>query len=99
MSSDFEGLPVALLVAMAMQTVPVVTAVGGFPEVVLDGVTGRSVSRGDTDALARAVEELLDAHPDDRRRLGAAARRYVADHFSTQRMMGDIERLYQEVVR
>ena len=40
MSSLHEGLPIALLEAMALRKPPVLTAVGGIPEVVEDGFDG-----------------------------------------------------------
>jgi glycosyltransferase involved in cell wall biosynthesis len=51
---------------------PVVTRVGGIPEVVLDGENGRLVEPGEPDALAGLIVALA-ADPDERRRLGAAA--------------------------
>jgi glycosyltransferase involved in cell wall biosynthesis len=72
MSSRFEGLPIALLEAMNAGVAPVVTRVGGIPEVVLDGENGRLVEPGEPDALAGLIVALA-ADPDERRRLGAAA--------------------------
>lgn len=66
--------------------IPVVTSsVGGLPEIVGDGVTGRLVPPGDVEGFAGAVEALA-ADPALRRRLGAAGRarfleRYTAAHF------------------
>lgn len=74
LSSRFEGLPIALLEAMASGVAPVATRVGGIPEVVTDGADGVLVAPGDHRALAAALGGLL---ADDPRRaaLGAAARR------------------------
>ena len=44
MSSKFEGLPLALLEAMACECAIVATKVGGVPEVIQDGVSGQLVS-------------------------------------------------------
>jgi len=75
LSSRFEGLPIALLEAMAAGRACVATPVGGVPEVVTDGVDGVLVPPGDADAFAAALAGLL-ADPDRRAALGekAAAR-------------------------
>ena len=57
--SDVEGLPVAILEAMALGTPVVATAVGGVPAVVEDGVTGLLAERADALGLAQAVDRLL----------------------------------------
>jgi glycosyltransferase involved in cell wall biosynthesis len=60
LTSEYEGLSIALLEAMACGTAPVVTEVGELADYVRDGETGRLVPVGDVDALARALGELLD---------------------------------------
>ena len=67
--SSHEGLPMAVLEAMAYRVTPVVTPVGALPEVVRDGVNGVVVPVGDPAALARALTGLID---DDERRLALA---------------------------
>jgi glycosyltransferase involved in cell wall biosynthesis len=59
LSSRFEGLPIALLEAMATGLACVVTRVGGIPEVVTDGRDGLLVEPGDPDALATALGKVL----------------------------------------
>lgn len=72
LSSRFEGLPIALLEAMATGVAPVATRVGGIPEVITDGVDGLLVGPGEPYALAGALDRLLG---DDalRGRLGESA--------------------------
>jgi glycosyltransferase involved in cell wall biosynthesis len=72
LSSRFEGLPIALLEAMATGVAPVATTVGGIPEVITDGQNGLLVDPGDPSALAAALGRVLG---DDelRAHLGAAA--------------------------
>jgi glycosyltransferase involved in cell wall biosynthesis len=55
LSSDHEGLPVALMEAKALGLPVVATGVGGIPEAVVDGVDGALVPPGDSDGLAEAV--------------------------------------------
>lgn len=96
MSSDMEGLPVALLEAMAMELPAVVTAVGGIPEVVRPARSGVLVSPGSPEALADAADGLVrDASL--RRILGAGARSIVVRDFSIRRLTAQLERVYVEV--
>ena len=71
-----EGLPLAVLEAMAHGRPVVATRVGGIPELVEDGVTGFLVEPGDCNALRAALQRLL-GDPELRRRMGAEARRRV----------------------
>lgn len=96
-SSEFEGLPLVLLEAMAMEVPVVATAVGGIPEAVVDGETGRLVPPGEAGPLAAAVADLL-ADREARRAMGRAARRRAAECFSTERMLTELETLYREVL-
>ncbi|MFM6851742.1 MAG: glycosyltransferase [Terrabacter sp.] len=78
---DRDGMPTVLVEALA-RAVPVVsTDVVGIGELVVDGATGLLVPPEDVDALAVAMDRLLD-DPDLARRLGAAGRRLVAERYS-----------------
>ena len=83
--SHAEGLPMALLEAMAWGLAPLATPVGAIPELIEPGASGLLAAPGDIRALAAALERLaLDRNL--RSRLGAAARRRVEplsiDHYS-----------------
>jgi glycosyltransferase involved in cell wall biosynthesis len=56
---DQDGVPVALMEAMALEVPVVTTRVSGIPELVRDGVSGLLVEPGDVCALAAAIERLL----------------------------------------
>jgi glycosyltransferase involved in cell wall biosynthesis len=71
----------ALLEGMATGLPAIATRVGGVAEVVADGETGLLVEPDDDDALAHAIDTLLDA-PELRARMGAAARTRVVAQFS-----------------
>lgn len=96
-SSEFEGLPLALLEAMAAGVPVVATAVGGIPEALAPDREGIVVPFGDPETLAEAVLSLL-ADPVRRKRLAAAARRRVAEDFSVARMARELEAIYREVL-
>jgi glycosyltransferase involved in cell wall biosynthesis len=92
-----EGLPNAALEAMAYGRPVVASAVGGVPEVVLDGVTGRLVPAGDPAALARALAGVLSDR-DARASWGTAGRDRIARHFSPQARGERLLRLYAELL-
>jgi glycosyltransferase involved in cell wall biosynthesis len=95
--SRSEGLPMALLEAMAHGAAIVATTVGGIPDTLTDGVDARLVAPGDPDALAAAVLALAEA-PEERRRLGAAARDRV-ERLERTEVFDRLAALYGELGR
>jgi glycosyltransferase involved in cell wall biosynthesis len=96
-SSINEGTPVSAIEAMAAGRPVVATRVGGLPDLISDGKTGRLVPAQDPQALRGAVVELLR----DRRyghSLGETARAAVRDRFTTDRLFHDVQRLYTELL-
>jgi glycosyltransferase involved in cell wall biosynthesis len=91
-----EGLPNIALEAAAAGVPVVATAVGGTPEVVIDGCTGFLVAPNDPVALARRIADLVTA-PELARALGIAARRRVEEHFSFEVQARAYEMLFDEV--
>ncbi|MHA3702421.1 glycosyltransferase family 4 protein [Jatrophihabitans sp. YIM 134969] len=71
-----EALPMALIEAMAFGLVPIVTPVGGLPDLVHDGDNGVLVDVGDPEAIARALRAMLD-DPERRRAIADRARASV----------------------
>ncbi len=92
-----EGTPVSLIEAMAAGCPVVATRVGGVPDVVEHEVTGLLVPPRDPEALADAVLRLL-RNPDERRRMGTAARARVYPRFAAARLAADMEALYRELL-
>jgi glycosyltransferase involved in cell wall biosynthesis len=93
LSSDSEGMPMALLEAWAAGVPVVSTSVGGIPELIEEGCTGLLVAPGDDDALAAALEELL-ADPVRARVLGEAGRVEVERNFGLDRAAAAYEAAY-----
>jgi len=97
MPSIWEGFGLVLLEAMAAGRPIVASRVATIPEVVVDGETGLLVPAGDPVALADALAQL--AHdPALARRLGEAGRERLRQHFSIEKMVGDTELLYRELM-
>jgi colanic acid/amylovoran biosynthesis glycosyltransferase len=89
-----EGFGVACAEAMAHGRPVVASAVGGLRDLVVDGETGFLVPPRDPAALRAAIERLL-ADPELRRRLGAAARRRVAELCDWERVTTETLAAYQ----
>jgi len=95
LSSQFEGLPIALLEAMATGVAPVATSVGGIPEVITDGRDGLLVPAGDPGALAAALGKVLD---DDELRADLGRQAAVrAGEFDLVHAVRRTEALYEAV--
>ncbi|SCZ65911.1 glycosyltransferase [Thiohalomonas denitrificans] len=93
LASETEGLSCSLLEAMAAGLPVVATAVGGNPDLVEEGVSGRLVPVGDGAKLADALKQLVD-HPDLRAAYGDRAARKAIDEFSFDAMVGRYFTLY-----
>ncbi|MCC6169422.1 MAG: glycosyltransferase [Caldilineaceae bacterium] len=93
MTSEFEGMPVALLEAMGLGKAVVASAVGGVGEVVHDGVNGRLTRSGACEQSAAILCDLL-AQPAERRRLGEAAAATIAAGYHIRRRVAAIEAGY-----
>jgi glycosyltransferase involved in cell wall biosynthesis len=93
LASNTEGMPGALLEAMALGLPVVATSVGGTPEVVVDAVTGLLVPPRDSAALASAIGRLID-DPGLRCQMGLRARARATESFSIGRILDLTEALY-----
>ncbi len=95
--SLWETIPSMLLDVMARGRPVVASAVGGIPEVVEDGWSGRLVPPGDARALAEALE-TLHRRPDWGIRLGSNAARMVREDFAWGSIVDGYEAVYDEVL-
>ncbi len=108
LTSDNEGTPLSLIEGLAAQRPVAATAVGGVPDVVGpalaggDGFTiherGLLAPRRDAVGLARALIWLIE-HPDEAARLAALGRRHVRLNYDKARLVGDLGRLYRDLVK
>jgi glycosyltransferase involved in cell wall biosynthesis len=81
---QMEGIPVALMEALAGGLPTVATRLSGIPELVRDGETGALATPGDAADLARVLEAVL-ADPDGARARAQAGRRLVEEEFDAAR--------------
>ncbi len=100
---DMDGIPVAMMEAMACEVPIVSTRISGIPELVQHGINGLLVETRDEgrwtmdekQALTDAVECLL-SNPDKVRRFGHAARQQVEQNFNVTRTAAELRQLIQE---
>ena len=97
-SSQFEGLPIALLEAMSMELPIVATSAGGIKEVINHRKNGLLIDVNQPDLLADNVISLLENY-DQAKRLGGEGRNTVVARFSLRRMVQELEELYRLVYK
>ena len=95
-TSESESFCLSILEAMCFGCPSVATAVGGIPEVIDDNVSGMLVPFGNAEALARAVESLIQ-NRSGRRAMGVAAKGIAAERFSAETIVPRYESLYRRV--
>ena len=95
--SLYEGLGRSVTEAMASARPVVATAVNGVPDLVEPGATGLLAPHSDPEALAAAVEWLLD-HPEEAARMGAQGQARVRSHLTPNVMCQALDQLYRELL-
>jgi len=96
LTSWTEGTSMTLLEAMSLGLPCVATAVGGNPEIVEDGVTGRLVPCDDADSLYQCLRELR-ASPGELVRMGQQGLAHFRDRFTVARMVGAYAGVYRRM--
>ncbi|HEX9639345.1 MAG TPA: glycosyltransferase [Acidobacteriota bacterium] len=96
-ASKCEGMPNALLEAMAAERPVVATRVGGTSELVEDGISGWLIEPGDLAGFSAAVMRLLE-QPELARRMGLAGGRRARELFGCERSTRQFESLYHQAV-
>ena len=98
LSSDYEGLPFAVLESMAMGLPVVATAVDGVRDAIVSGETGLLVPPQEVEALQKAITDLI-SNSEQRKSMGKAGRDRFIGHYTVERMIAKIERLYYKLIR
>jgi glycosyltransferase involved in cell wall biosynthesis len=94
LSSNWEGVPLAAQEAIMLGTPVVATAVGGMPELIGDRTSGRLVPNGDSEALAAALSDVLNA-PETATRYADRALVDLRRRFSTDQMLDRLRGAYE----
>ncbi|KYG10657.1 hypothetical protein BE21_10725 [Sorangium cellulosum] len=94
--SHAEGLPIALLEAMAAARPVVATRVGAVPEVIADGESGFLIAAGDVDALAERIRRLLGS-VELRERMGRGAWERARARYDISAVVERLTGLYGEL--
>lgn len=97
MSSEFEGLPIALLEAMSMGCMPACTSAGGIPEVIQDSKNGLLVPVDHPLQLVDRIAYHL-SQPESIARMKRSARETVVSAFDMKKMVRTLEKIYTEVL-
>lgn len=94
---DQEGIPVALMEAMAKGLPILSTLHSGIPELIENGVSGFLVPEGDVDALAEKLDYLIE-HPEIWAEIGRASRAYVEKHYDIDKLNDRLVEIYRELL-
>jgi glycosyltransferase involved in cell wall biosynthesis len=97
LSSLREGLPNAVLEAMALEVPVVATRIAGIPRLITDGENGLLVAPGDIPKLANCIDRALGS-PKLRTRLAQSGRRTIEDRYSFARRMAKEAALYDQLL-
>ncbi len=95
--SFLEGQPIAIIEAMASGVPVVGTTIGAVPDLIRDGVEGRVVEPGDVEALADALQALIE-NPQLRADMSRAVRQRAEDHHSLERLSDRLAEIYWSVL-
>ena len=97
LSTHEEGLPLAIMEAMAHGLPVIATRVGGIPEIVQHGRTGLLHEHEDADTFANQILNLLE-NKALRGKMGMAAREEIASKWTIKRFGDDVSKLYKKLV-
>jgi glycosyltransferase involved in cell wall biosynthesis len=92
-----DNLPLVLLESMACETPVISTSVGGVPELVRDGETGRLAAAGSAEDLSHALEDLLN-DASGRAQMAQRGRELIAAEYSIASMIDSHMALYDQVL-
>lgn len=95
-TSDTESFCLSILEAMAFGCPSVARRVGGIPEVIESGISGKLVDSNRPIKIAEAVQELL-LNPTMRREMETAAKKRYENHFTAQQIVPLFEKLYRSI--
>lgn len=96
--SLYEGLPLAILEAMAAGKPVIASDINGTDEIINDGKTGILVPPADPNAIAEAIRRVL-SDPSLARNLAASGKERAYSEFSSKKMVEGVTRVYEDIIR
>lgn len=96
-TADYEGMPNAVMEAMAMGLPVIASSVDGARELIRDGTSGYLVPPGDVSAFAKRIDQMMD-EPDLARLIGDQAHRDILEGFGVPRMIAAYHELFVSLV-
>ncbi|MBL7070315.1 MAG: glycosyltransferase family 4 protein [Candidatus Omnitrophica bacterium] len=97
LTSLWEGVPIAVLEAMAASRAVVATSTGGIEEIIDNGHTGFLISAGDMPQMKEKVSLLL-SQDEARRSMGRKARDFIRGNFTVENMAWRNHRIYEDFI-
>ena len=92
-----EVFPVTIMEGSFSATPVIAARIGGLPDMVLEGRTGRLFESGDVEDLYNALR-WCETHPEQLRRMGAFARTYAASHFGESESYAQLIDIYDTLI-
>jgi len=84
--------------SQAMERITIATKIGGALETIIDEETGFLVEVGDSDRLAKLLDDALNFSEEESRKMGEAARRNIEQNFSNEKMCEDTIEVYRSLI-
>ncbi len=84
--------------SQAMERITIATKIGGALETIVDNKTGFLVDVGDSNRLAKLLDEALNFSEEEARKMGEAARRNIEENFSNEKMCEDTIEVYRSLI-
>jgi glycosyltransferase involved in cell wall biosynthesis len=98
MASESEGLPTAMMQAMASEVIPITNLVGNIPDLVQDGITGFAYKDCDARSIAEAMQRALDTHDTTLNNMKSKCRERIERKHSHNYAMSAWQQLFQRIL-
>lgn len=96
-STKREGLSRAVIEAMSCETPPIVSNIGGLPELVVNNHSGLVVPAENPKAIADAIM-MLYKYPERKKKMGENARKRIKTHFNIQKTVAETKEMFETLI-